>query len=300
MNDLALIEVVLTRGLGGKELYDDYLSSDTCPLYFAETGKPVYRKHKEKWLREFLQDKPPLLARLTYLVHLVVEGDHVVPPPPSSSSSSSSSSSASHSHRRSLLADSGREIITRSHHLAGNKRKLDDDSDELLSSADHKRARLDSGTSSQPASSHLPLATRPVTRDSAGNPILPITIKGVTIHELGVVVWDRPNYHARNYIWPVGFRSTRKLPSIKNPAAQVTYTSLIIDNGDTPGFQVIPEDAPELAVTRNTASRAWMEILKMIKKKQTVSVSGPEVSRTKPSLLFIGLSVCLVCVCVCV
>jgi hypothetical protein len=67
------------------------------------------------------------------------------------------------------------------------------------------------------------------------------------------------------------------MPSIKTPGVQVTYTSLIIDNGDSPGFKIIPEDAPEHTVVCDTASRAWMEMLKKIKKRQTISVSGPEV-----------------------
>jgi hypothetical protein len=244
MNDLELIKVILTRGLGGKELYDDYLNSDECPLYFAETGKAVYRKHKEKWLREFLQDKPPLLARLSYLVRLVLDGEDAVHQFP---------------YRRSFLADVRREIVTRSHDALLGKRQRDDG---VAASADNsepqKRLRCDDPLISGGNVAH---ATRPVARDAHGKPILPITIKGITIHDLGTVYWDRPNYHARNYIWPVGFRSTRKMPSIKTPGVQVTYTSLIIDNGDSPGFKVVPEDAPEHTVVCSTASRAFTPLL---------------------------------------
>jgi hypothetical protein len=262
MNDLELIKVILERGLGGKELYEDYLNSDECPLYFAETGKAVYRKHKEKWLREFLQDKPPLLARLSYLVHLVLEGEeHATYQLPS---------------HRSLLPTVRREIITRSRNTSLRKRQRDGDDLESNDDTDqpHKRLHTDDSSTTRTNVVH---GTRPVARDQNGKPILPIVIKGITIHELGTVYWDRPNYHARNYIWPVGFRSTRKMPSIKTPGVQVTYTSLIIDNGDSPGFKIIPEDAPEHTVVCNTASRAWMEMLKKIKKRQTISVSGPEV-----------------------
>jgi hypothetical protein len=56
------------------------------------------------------------------------------------------------------------------------------------------------------------ITTRDIARDSDGKPLMPIVAKGATIHNLGVIVHDRPSYHSKNYIWPVGYRSTRKLP----------------------------------------------------------------------------------------
>jgi len=105
---------------------------------------------------------------------------------------------------------------------------------------------------------------------------MPVQAKGATIHCLGTVVWDKPAYHARNYIWPVGFKSTRKMPSVKNSKIHVEYTSEIVDCGDAAGFKVTPHDAPELSMVYNTASRVWMEMLKKIKRRSTISVSGPE------------------------
>jgi len=89
-------------------------------------------------------------------------------------------------------------------------------------------------------------------------------------------VWDRPNFHSRNYIWPVGYKSTRKFPSISNPGEYVTYTSEIIDGGSGPIFQVTPSDDPSLVIKHATSSGVWCETLKLIKKRPTVSISGPE------------------------
>jgi len=117
---------------------------------------------------------------------------------------------------------------------------------------------------------------RDVPRDDEGKPILPYQIKGITILNLGSIVWDRPAFSSRNYIWPVGFKSQRRLPSVKRSGEYVIYTSEIIDGGNAPIFQVTPADDSNLVMKHTTSSGVWCEMLKLIKKKPTVSVSGPE------------------------
>jgi hypothetical protein len=79
---------------------------------------------------------------------------------------------------------------------------------------------------------------RDIKRDEHGKPVFPIKAKGATIHDLGVVVYDRPNYHIKSYIYPVGFKSSRKMPSIKHPGEYIDYYSEILDGGSKPIFQV--------------------------------------------------------------
>jgi len=67
------------------------------------------------------------------------------------------------------------------------------------------------------------------------------------------------------------------MPSIKNSSAQVQYISEITDGGESPGFKITPTDAPELSITAPTPSRVWADMLRQIKRRQSVSVSGPEV-----------------------
>lgn len=38
---------------------------------------------------------------------------------------------------------------------------------------------------------------------------MPIQLRGLTIECMGRVIFDRPKFHAKRYIWPVGFKSTR-------------------------------------------------------------------------------------------
>jgi len=118
--------------------------------------------------------------------------------------------------------------------------------------------------------------TKEVNRDIEGRAVMPVQAKGATIYDLGRVVYDKPAYHSKAYIWPVGYKSMRKLPSIKNTKEYVFYTSEILDGGKAPIFQVSPQDNPNLKVTHSTSSGVWCEVLKMIKRKPNVSVSGPE------------------------
>ena len=45
--------------------------------------------------------------------------------------------------------------------------------------------------------------------DEQGHIVLPLTLGIVTLHQLGEIVWDRPDYHNERYIFPVGFTTSR-------------------------------------------------------------------------------------------
>lgn len=117
-----------------------------------------------------------------------------------------------------------------------------------------------------------------VRRDADGKPLFPINAKGANVLALGVVVHDRSLFHNEKYIWPVGFRSARELPSLLDPARNKTtiYTSEIIDGGKSPMFRVTPLDAPNEAVVHSAPSGCWRVMLGRIKQRDDVSVSGPE------------------------
>lgn len=70
--------------------------------------------------------------------------------------------------------------------------------------------------------------------DKNGEPIYPLQIGALTIHNLGKIVYDRPGYHTENWIYPIGFVSTRIYGHIKEPERKCIYTCKIIDDGDYP------------------------------------------------------------------
>ncbi|KAJ1920411.1 hypothetical protein H4219_001387 [Mycoemilia scoparia] len=120
-------------------------------------------------------------------------------------------------------------------------------------------------------------------KDESGQIVLPASVgrgnEEVIIHNLGEVVWDRENYHTSRYIWPVGFKSVKIYPSMIDRNKKISYISEIIDGGDTPIFQVRPEDQPDKVFTATSSSGVWKLALDEIMSKGVgvkTHASGPQ------------------------
>jgi len=248
-HDLSLLQYVIRFGIGTKK-WEAFIESKDCTFYKMKEGKVEFKKQKFRFLKEFIKEKPPLLRRLEYLRLVVLEPTAVA---------------EEFGKRRRTPEIMPRYLFTRSsRHLEdheGRGEALEADT-EL-----YEPIKLNM---------NLKQTTREISRDAEGKPILPILAKGSTITELGIVVYDRPAYHSRNYIWPVGFKSTRKLPSIKNIGETTLYISEVVDGGSSPLFRITAMDYPELVLQHATSSGVWVEALKLIKKRPNISVSGPE------------------------
>ena len=244
-HDEYLLHCVDKYGIGSEE-WQILLENKQSPFYINDEGNLEFKKQKETFLKEYTKDKTEFIRRLEYLCMVVLDPD-----------------SAKGSRRDRKRMWEGRAIVTRGSRGEGGEELME----QSLDLASPSRMKLNL---------NFKLSTKDVARDEDGKPIVPFTAKGATILNLGKVVYDRPSFHSKNYIWPVGYKSSRKLPSIDKSSDYVSYISEIVDGGSAPIFKVTPSDKPHLAQTHNTSSGVWCEILKMIKKKQTVSVSGPE------------------------
>lgn len=122
----------------------------------------------------------------------------------------------------------------------------------------------------------VPVPTDPAT----GQVILPFSIGVHTIHSLGTIVWDRPAYHNKRYIMPVGYHSSRQYPSNIDPEAMTTWHSKILDGGNTPRFEVYAEDDPEHPFIGNTSTGVWSSIMRQTSalrnREPAGSASGPD------------------------
>ena len=151
-----------------------------------------------------------------------------------------------------------------------------------------KKVRSSGGAGGQQGSS-LPntpikeeaaLKVIPVPYDAEGKPILPLSLNMITVHRLGEIIYDRPAYHNKRYILPVGFTTSRSYLSVISPDSTMNYFSSIIDNGPTPLYQVTPEGHPEMTFQSASTTGAWAAVAKAaaaIRGKDTApSVSGPD------------------------
>ncbi|KAF0392432.1 ino80 complex subunit iec3 [Gigaspora margarita] len=123
----------------------------------------------------------------------------------------------------------------------------------------------------------------PLPMNPDGTLKLPVTIgKGtneVTIYRIGNIVWDKEAYHTNRYIFPVGFMSKKQYLSAVDVTRRTTYTSEILDGGDTPIFQVTAEDQPGRKFSASSSSGVWKKILDEINIQGVPSkthASGPE------------------------
>lgn len=81
-------------------------------------------------------------------------------------------------------------------------------------------------------------ATRKVVQllplDVHGRPVFPISLGDLTVYSLGEVITDRIAYHTEDFIYPVGYCSTRMFASSKDAHTKSLYTCKILDGGVNP------------------------------------------------------------------
>jgi len=97
------------------------------------------------------------------------------------------------------------------------------------------------------------------------------------------VVHDRDKFHAKRYIWPVGYKATRIYPAMTDPSVKCVYTSEILDGETAPIFSVTAGEGGPV-ITAATPSAAWTKVVEVVNslklertgKRLFTTVSGPE------------------------
>ena len=122
--------------------------------------------------------------------------------------------------------------------------------------------------------------------DENGQPVLPISLStSLVLVSVGKIVYNRPNFHTKRYIYTDGFVSEHLYSSVKDPKEKVWYRSLIIDKGgENPVFRVQLKSDPKVHFDGNSPSNPWLTIFRIVSEKKgngqkgsnLVTVSGPE------------------------
>lgn len=179
------------------------------------------------------------------------------------------------------------DVIGQDNFITGGGVNVDDFENEEAELAQLKKVRRASLTGTTSTQSDTPNKEEttvykviPVQFDSEGNPALPLSLNMITVHRLGEIVYDRPAYHSKRYILPVGFTTSRSYFSVLSPDTVMNYYSTILDNGPTPLYQVTPEGHPEMSFQSTSTTGAWAAVSKAAAtirgKDSAPSVSGPD------------------------
>lgn len=120
----------------------------------------------------------------------------------------------------------------------------------------------------------------PIPLDNLGRPVFPLSIGDLTIHSLGEIVPDRPNFHTADYIFPVGFCSTRLYVSTRSLEQKCLYTCSISDDGSGPLFEISADDQKQI-ISDSDPSECHSKLLQLINQTRGYEIvptrgSGPE------------------------
>lgn len=124
----------------------------------------------------------------------------------------------------------------------------------------------------------------PIDYDEERKPIIPIQLTASSyVLSLGTIVTDRVGFHNEKYIFPAGFKSTRRSASTLDPTQKVRWNCEIIDtNQSVPLFRVSMEENPTVCFEGNSPTSPWTLILKILlsfrspENNKGLSISGPE------------------------
>ena len=84
-----------------------------------------------------------------------------------------------------------------------------------------------------------------------------VQLGAVTVKRLGTVVSDRPAYHSRRFLYPVGFLSERTYSSYRQAGGKTVYTCEILDGGERPEFKISVADDVDNPIVAGDPTSAW-------------------------------------------
>lgn len=123
--------------------------------------------------------------------------------------------------------------------------------------------------------------------DSTGRPVFPIELGGLTVHSLGEVVTDKPDFHTEEVIYPVGYVCTRVYGNLKDPTVKCIYTCKISDdNNGAPRFDITADNDLDVPIIGNSPDICHSLLLQHINDVLQMNV----VSTTARGNEFFGLS----------
>ncbi|CAD6241048.1 GSCOCG00009097001-RA-CDS [Cotesia congregata] len=131
-----------------------------------------------------------------------------------------------------------------------------------------KRNSIDAGETSGKKAKRCKPGSRRVVQliplDINGRPLFPISLGDLTVYSLGEIVTDRLGYHTDEFIYPVGFCSTRLYASLKNIQSPSLYTCKIVDGGAKPRFEIVSDTDLDQPLVGSTPDECHSRLLQAL------------------------------------
>ncbi|XP_039284820.1 transforming growth factor beta regulator 1 [Nilaparvata lugens] len=116
----------------------------------------------------------------------------------------------------------------------------------------------------------------PIPLDNCGRPIFPIHLGDLKVHSIGEVS-DRPEFHNEDYIFPIGYCSTRQYGSVNDPEKSCVYTCKVMDGGAQPRFEIVTDSLVDEPIVSWNIDEAHSRLLQLVNRcvgADVVSVRG--------------------------
>lgn len=82
-----------------------------------------------------------------------------------------------------------------------------------------------------------------IKKNDQGDIVYPIVVNNsLVIENLGIIDWQRPQYHTEKNLFPIGFKSVREHQSVNIPGERCQYICEILDGGSKPLYKVTAMD----------------------------------------------------------
>jgi hypothetical protein len=103
-----------------------------------------------------------------------------------------------------------------------------------------------------------------------------VQIGNMVVKRLGNIVHDRPAYHTRRFIYPVGFLSERTYASYRQPGTKTVYVCEVLDGGRAPEFKITVSDDMDNPIVAADPTAAWRVV------EQRVQAVPPSPADSRP------------------
>ena len=134
------------------------------------------------------------------------------------------------------------------------------------------RAPSPSGSKDAVSASKAQLAAKLKSRPQMAQ----VQIGNVVVKRLGNIVHDRPAYHTRRFIYPVGFLSERTYASYRQPGSKTVYVCEVLDGGRAPEFKITVIDDMDNPIVAADPTAAWRVV------EQRVQAVPPSPADSRP------------------